>query len=138
LEARSSRRWKALILEVGVGFCRDYCLDLLFDHRLGWLKRYACEPDEAEPLGMILCAGENAGALARKKLQIKLHEAVRLARALPEADNVARGGRRRTTPVDRSCRSRPATDVQTHNGSPPLSENSERLITPLATVFRST
>ena len=24
---------------------------------LAWLKKYACEPDEAAPLGMILCAG---------------------------------------------------------------------------------
>jgi len=105
---------------------RDYYLDLLFYHRklrrliaidlklgkfeaadkgqmelyLGWLKRYACEPDEAEPLGMILCAGkseehiallelQNSGihvasywtdALPREELERKLHEAVRLAR----------------------------------------------------------
>jgi predicted nuclease of restriction endonuclease-like (RecB) superfamily len=110
---------------------RDYYLDLLFYHRklrrliaidlklgkfeaadkgqmelyLGWLKRYACEPDEAEPLGMILCAGKSeehiallelqksgilvAGywteALPRKELERKLHEAVRLARARLEA-----------------------------------------------------
>src|SRR5208337_4808588 len=64
---------------------RDYYLDLLFYHRrlrrliaidlkigqfeaadkgqmelyLGWLKRHAAEPDEAEPLGMILCAGKS-------------------------------------------------------------------------------
>ena len=63
---------------------RDYHLDLLFYHRklrrlaaidlkigefeaadkgqmelyLNWLKRHACEPGEAEPLGMILCAGK--------------------------------------------------------------------------------
>ena len=63
---------------------RDYYLDLLFYHRklrrlvaielkvgdfeaadkgqmelyLSWLKRYECEPDEGEPLGMILCAGK--------------------------------------------------------------------------------
>jgi predicted nuclease of restriction endonuclease-like (RecB) superfamily len=106
---------------------RDYYLDLLFYHRklrrliaielklgnfeaadkgqmelyLGWLKRHACEPDEAEPLGMILCAGKSeehiallklkrsgihvasywADALPRKELERKLHEAVRLARA---------------------------------------------------------
>jgi hypothetical protein len=100
---------------------RDYYLDLLFYHRklprliaidlklgnfeaadkgqmelyLGWLKRYACEPDEAEPLGMILCAGTSeehiallelkksgihvasywADALPRKELERKLHEA---------------------------------------------------------------
>jgi hypothetical protein len=110
---------------------RDYYLDLLFYHRklrrliaidlklgkfeaadkgqmelyLGWLKRYACEPDEAEPLGMILCAGKSAehiallemqksgihvasywtDALPRKELERKLHEAVRLARARLEA-----------------------------------------------------
>jgi predicted nuclease of restriction endonuclease-like (RecB) superfamily len=106
---------------------RDYYLDLLFYHRklrrliaidlklgkfeaadkgqmelyLGWLKRYACEPDEAEPLGMILCAGKSAEHIAllelqksgihvasywtdvlpKKELERKLHEAVRLARA---------------------------------------------------------
>lgn len=72
---------------------------------LGWLKRYAREPDEAEPLGMILCAGgseehiallelQKSGihvarywtdALPRKELERKLHEAVRLARARLEA-----------------------------------------------------
>jgi predicted nuclease of restriction endonuclease-like (RecB) superfamily len=106
---------------------RDYYLDLLFYHRklrrliaidlklgkfeaadkgqmelyLGWLKRYACEPDEAEPLGMILCAGKSeehiallelqksgihvasywTDVLPKKELERKLHEAVRLARA---------------------------------------------------------
>jgi hypothetical protein len=106
---------------------RDYYLDLLFYHRklrrlvaielklgrfeagdkgqmelyLGWLKRYASEPDEAGPLGMILCAGaseehiallelQKSGihvasywteALPKKELEQKLHEAVRLARA---------------------------------------------------------
>jgi len=110
---------------------RDYHLDLLFYHRklrrliaielklgkfeasdkgqmelyLGWLKRYACEPDEAEPLGMILCAGKSeehiallelqksgihvAGywtdALPRRELERKLHDAVRLARARLES-----------------------------------------------------
>jgi predicted nuclease of restriction endonuclease-like (RecB) superfamily len=105
---------------------RDYYLDLLFYHRklrrliaidlklgkfeaadkgqmelyLGWLKRHACEPDEAEPLGMILCAGKSEehiallelqqsgihvatywmDALPKKELERKLHEAVRLAR----------------------------------------------------------
>jgi predicted nuclease of restriction endonuclease-like (RecB) superfamily len=105
---------------------RYYYLDLLFYHRklrrliaidlklgnfeaadkgqmelyLGWLKRYACEPDEAAPLGMILCAGNReehiallelpksgihmasywTDALPRKELESKLHEAVRLAR----------------------------------------------------------
>jgi len=110
---------------------RDYYLDLLFYHRklrrliaidlklgkfeaadkgqmelyLGWLKRYACEPEEAAPLGMILCAGKSeehiallelqtsgihvasywTEALPKKELERRLHEAVRLARARLEA-----------------------------------------------------
>jgi predicted nuclease of restriction endonuclease-like (RecB) superfamily len=106
---------------------RDYYLDLLFYHRklrrlvaielkvgdfdaadkgqmdlyLGWLKRYECDPDEAEPLGMILCAGKSEGhvelmdlhksgihlasylthALPQKQLEAKLLDAVRLARS---------------------------------------------------------
>ena len=106
---------------------KDYYLDLLFYHRklqrlvaidlkigdfeagdkgqmelyLAWLKRYECEPDEAEPLGLILCAGKTeehlellelqksgihvatywTDALPKKQLERKLHEAVRLARA---------------------------------------------------------
>jgi predicted nuclease of restriction endonuclease-like (RecB) superfamily len=106
---------------------RDYYLDLLFYHRklrrliaielklggfeaadkgqmelyLAWLKKNACEPDEAEPLGMILCAGKSeehiallqlqrsgihvasywTAALPKKELERKLHEAVRFARA---------------------------------------------------------
>ena len=110
---------------------RDYYRDLLFYHRklrrliaidlklgkfeaadkgqmelyLGWLKRYACEPDEATPLGMILCAGKSeehiallelqksgihvasywTEALPKKELERKLHEAVRVARARLEA-----------------------------------------------------
>ena len=105
---------------------RDYYLDLLFYHRklrrliaidlkigqfeaadkgqmelyLGWLKRYAVEPEEAAPLGMILCAGTSTEHIAllelqksgihvasywtellpKKELERKLHEAVRLAR----------------------------------------------------------
>ena len=105
---------------------RDYYLDLLFYHRklrrliaidlkigqfeaadkgqmelyLGWLKRYAVEPEEAAPLGMILCAGKSTEHIAllelqksgihvasywtellpKKELERKLHEAVRLAR----------------------------------------------------------
>lgn len=67
---------------------------------LNWLKRYECEPDEAEPLGMILCAGKSdehvelmdihksgihlasylTKLLPKKQLVKKLHEAVRLAR----------------------------------------------------------
>jgi predicted nuclease of restriction endonuclease-like (RecB) superfamily len=105
---------------------RDYYLDLLFYHRklrrlvaielkigdfdaadkgqmelyLGWLKRYERDPDEADPLGIILCAGKSeehvelmdmqrsgihlasylTQALPQKQLEEKLHEAVRLAR----------------------------------------------------------
>ena len=106
---------------------RDYYLDLLFYHRklrrliamdlkigdfeagdkgqmelyLNWLKRHECEADEAEPMGMILCAGKTAQhvelleleksrihvatywtkVLPKKLLERKLHDAVRLARA---------------------------------------------------------
>ncbi|MDX1926940.1 MAG: PDDEXK nuclease domain-containing protein [Pirellulaceae bacterium] len=106
---------------------RDYYLDLLFYHRklrrlvaidlkigefdaaykgemelyLAWLKRHECEPDEAEPLGIILCAGKNEEHVAllelnksgihvasylkkllpKAELERKLHDAVRLARA---------------------------------------------------------
>ena len=106
---------------------RDYYLDLLFYHRklrrlvaidlkigdfeaadkgqmelyLNWLKRYECEPDEAAPIGMILCAGKSAEhvelleleksgihvatywtkVLPKKQLERKLHQAVLLARA---------------------------------------------------------
>ena len=105
---------------------RDYYLDLLFYHRklrrliaidlkigkfeaadkgqmelyLGWLKRYACEPGDADPLGMIPCAGKSdehiallelqksgihvasywTDVLPKEELERKLHEAVRLAR----------------------------------------------------------
>ena len=105
---------------------RDYYLDLLFYHRklrrlvaielkvgdfeaadkgqmelyLGWLKRHECEPYEAEPLGMILCAGKSdehvelmdlqksgihlasylTKLLPKKQLVKKLHQAVHLAR----------------------------------------------------------
>lgn len=104
----------------------DYYLDLLFYHRklrrliaidlkigkfeaadkgqmelyLAWLKHHACEPDENEPLGMILCAGKSEEHIAllelqksgihvasywkdvlpKKQLERKLHQAVRLAR----------------------------------------------------------
>jgi predicted nuclease of restriction endonuclease-like (RecB) superfamily len=112
----------------------DYHLDLLFYHRklrrlvaidlklrnfeaadkgqmelyLNWLKRYECEDGEAEPLGIILCAGkrsqhvellelENSGihvasyltkVLPKKLLERKLHDAVRLARARLEGGKV--------------------------------------------------
>ena len=105
---------------------RDYYLDMLFYHRklrrlvaidlkigdfeagdkgqmelyLNWLKRHECEPGEAEPLRIILCAGksdqhvelmelENSGIhvatywtkiLPKKLLERKLHDAVLLAR----------------------------------------------------------
>lgn len=105
---------------------RDYYLDLLFYHRklhrliaidlklgqfeaadkgqmefyLGWLKRHATEPEEAAPLGMILCAGKTTEHVAllelqksgihvasywtellpKRQLERKLHEAVRRAR----------------------------------------------------------
>lgn len=106
---------------------KDYYLDLLFYHRklrrlvavdlklgefeaadkgqmelyLSWLKRHECEPSEAEPLGLILCAGKSeehvellelarsgihvasywTKVLPKKQLEKKLHDAVRLARA---------------------------------------------------------
>ena len=105
---------------------RDYYLDLLFYHRklkrlvaidlklgdfeaadkgqmelyLSWLKRYAMEPDEEPPLGMILCAGKSdehvellelaksgihvasywTELLPKKQLEQKLHDAVMKAR----------------------------------------------------------
>ncbi len=106
---------------------RDYYLDLLFYHRklrrlvaidlkldeftaadkgqmelyLNWLKKHEQAADEAEPLGIILCAGKDAEhvellqleksgihvasyvtkMLPKKQLEIKLHEAARFARA---------------------------------------------------------
>ncbi len=106
---------------------RDYYLDLLFYHRklrrliamdlkigefeaadkgqmelyLGWLKRHAVEPGEAEPLGIILCAGKSqehmelmgltggdihvasywTQDLPRAELERRFHDAIRLARA---------------------------------------------------------
>jgi predicted nuclease of restriction endonuclease-like (RecB) superfamily len=106
---------------------KDYHLDLLFYHRklrrlvaidlkigdfeagdkgqmelyLAWLKRHECEAGEAEPLGLILCAGKSeqhvellelhksrihvatywTEVLPKEQLERKLHEAVRLARA---------------------------------------------------------
>jgi hypothetical protein len=112
---------------------RDYYLDLLFYHRklrrlvaidlkigefdaaykgemelyLAWLKRHECEPDEAEPLGIILCAGKSEEHVAllelnksgihvasylkkllpKAELERILHDAVRLARARLEPNN---------------------------------------------------
>jgi len=117
---------------------RDYYLDLLFYHRklrrlvaidlkigdfeagdkgqmelyLNWLKRNECELDEAEPLGMILCAGKTAQhvelleleksrihvatywtkVLPKKLLEQKLHEAMILARARLQAAKDKTGG----------------------------------------------
>ena len=68
---------------------------------LNWLKKHEQAADEAEPLGIILCAGKDAEhvelleleksgihvasyltkVLPKKQLERKLHEAVRLARA---------------------------------------------------------
>ncbi len=110
---------------------KDYYLDLLFYHRklrrlvavelksgdfdagdkgqmelyLGWLKRYECQPEEDEPLGIILCAGKTrehvellepgksgihiasywTEALPKAEMERKLHEAVILARARLES-----------------------------------------------------
>jgi predicted nuclease of restriction endonuclease-like (RecB) superfamily len=110
---------------------RDYYLDLLFYHRklkrlvaidlkigdfeaadkgqmelyLNWLKRHESEPDEAAPLGIILCAGKSAEhvelleveksgihvasystkTLPKDLLRKKLHQAVATARANLEA-----------------------------------------------------
>lgn len=106
---------------------RDYHLDLLFYHRklrrlvaldlkldefaasdkgqmefyLNWLKQHEQGPDEAPPLGIILCAGKRqehvellqmerdgihvasyvTKLIPKKQLERKLHEAVRVARA---------------------------------------------------------
>jgi predicted nuclease of restriction endonuclease-like (RecB) superfamily len=120
---------------------RDYYLDLLFYHRklrrlvaidlkldsfeaadkgqmelcLAWLRGHACEADEAEPLGMILCAGKSeehiallqlkksgihvasywTDALPKKDLERKLGEAVQLARKrLETGDGTARTPKR--------------------------------------------
>jgi len=107
---------------------RDYYLDLLFYHRklkrlvaidlkigdfeaadkgqmelyLNWLKRHESEPDEATPMGIILCAGKSAEhvelleveksgihvasywtkTLPKDLLRKKLHQAVATARAM--------------------------------------------------------
>ena len=72
---------------------------------LNWLKRYECEPGDATPLGIILCAGKRqehvellelarsgihvaaywTKVLPKKDLERKLHDAVRLARARLES-----------------------------------------------------
>jgi hypothetical protein len=119
---------------------KDYYLDLLFYHRslrrlvaidlkigdfeagdkgqmelyLAWLKRHECEPEEAEPLGLILCAGKTqqhvellelhksrihvasywTAALPKQQLERKLHEAVRLARARLASNRLPTGATR--------------------------------------------
>ena len=100
---------------------RDYYLDLLFYHRklrrliaidlklgkfeaadkgqmelyLGWLKRYACEPDEAAPLGMILCAGKSEEHIALLELQKSgIHVASYWTEALPKRNWSASSTRR--------------------------------------------
>lgn len=124
---------------------RDYYLDLLLYHRklrrliavelklgkfeaadkgqmelyLAWLKQHACEPAEADPLGMILCAGGSEEHIAllqlqksgihvagywtkelpRKELERKLRQAVRVARARFRAPRVS--GRPQPRPYDR-------------------------------------
>ena len=75
---------------------------------LGWLNRYERKPDEETPIGLILCAGkrretvelmnlESSGikvssywteALPKAELERKLHEAVRMARAIVGARKV--------------------------------------------------
>lgn len=128
----------------------DHYLDLLFYHRklrrlvaidlklrdfhaadkgqmelyLNWLKRYERDPGEAEPLGLILCAGRKretvelleledssirvasywTKVLPRRLLQRKLHEALVRARehlAQREADMQARCVRRKALPAPR-------------------------------------
>ncbi len=74
---------------------------------LGWLNRYERKPGEESPIGLILCAGkrretielldlEKSGikvssywteALPKAELERKLHEAVKLARAMVGAKN---------------------------------------------------
>ncbi len=95
---RKRRRLIAIDLKLGKFDAADKGQMELY---LGWLKRHVCELDEADPLGMILCAGKSGehiallelqksgihvasywiDALPRKELELKLHEAVRLARA---------------------------------------------------------
>jgi predicted nuclease of restriction endonuclease-like (RecB) superfamily len=128
----------------------DHYLDLLFYHRrlrrlvaidlklrdfeagdkgqmelyLNWLKRYESDPGDAEPLGLILCAGrkretvellelENSGirvasywtkVLPRRLLQRKLHEALVHARerlARQEAATQAEAAGRKALPAPR-------------------------------------
>ena len=124
---------------------RDYYLDLLFYHRklrrlvaidlkigefeaadkgqmelyLNWLKRHACEPGEAERLGMLLCAGKNEEhiellELAKSGIHVapfwtKLMPKWVLERKLREAVGHARArmaGRTETTPKVRSKKPR--------------------------------
>ena len=72
---------------------------------LNWLKRHECEPEEADPLGLILCAGKSeqhvelleleksgihvahywTNMLPKKQLERKLKDAVRLTPPAGEA-----------------------------------------------------
>ena len=92
---------------------RDYYLDLLFYHRklrrlvaidlkigdfeagdkgqmelyLSWLKHNECEPDEAEPLGMILCAGKTAQHVELLELEkSRIHVAAYWTKMLPKKE----------------------------------------------------
>jgi predicted nuclease of restriction endonuclease-like (RecB) superfamily len=119
---------------------RDYYLDLLFYHRklrrlvvidlkigdfeagdkgqmelyLNWLKRYACEPGEDAPLGLILCAGKSqqhvellelhrsgihvasywTEVLPREELERRLRDAVQVARSQMAAASLRNAPRR--------------------------------------------
>jgi predicted nuclease of restriction endonuclease-like (RecB) superfamily len=95
---RKLRRLVAIDLKIGDFMAADKGQMELY---LGWLKRYESEPEEGEPLGVILCAGKNkehmellelqksgihvatywTDVLPKKELERKLHEAVRMARA---------------------------------------------------------
>lgn len=67
------REMESFLLELGVGFTfvarqkriqiddEDFHLDLLFYNRkLRWLDKYEREPEEASPLGIILCTGKKS------------------------------------------------------------------------------
>ena len=99
---RKLRRLVAVDLKIGNFEASDKGQMELY---LNWLKRYECEPQDAAPLGIILCAGKRqqhvellelatsgihvaaywTRVLPRKILERKLHDAVRLARARMES-----------------------------------------------------
>lgn len=113
---RKLRRLVAIDLKMGEFEAADKGQMELY---LNWLKRHGCEPGEGEPLGMILCAGKNeehvelleleksgihvatfwTRVLPKAQLQLKLREAVRLARARlaerAQANAPAKGTKRR-------------------------------------------